>query len=185
MKRRTFIQAAGVGCLGVLAGCSGETTDPTPDPDPPTQTTSAPPESTIRVAAMDVDAPDPDVALDITYAVATARELPTDPPTLAEDGMQWVLVRMDVTTANETTRNLEANPYVLEAAGDRFEYVSSDAAWELSSKTASGDEPVTGWVIFQVPEPVDTATLTIRDNTRDAYTVSFEQDRSLNTTPPA
>lgn len=128
--------------------------------------------------------------LEISYNSAVVSTIPTDPPTRAESGAKWLLVRMDVTNAGATERTLTAHQYILEADGDTYEYVATDATWAIggpehtSGPTVAPIETATGWVVFHIPMESASARLTVRENTREAFAISFTRDASLATSIP-
>jgi len=165
MRRRQFLVVAGV----ATAGCLSD------------QSTDAPP--AVSLDAEDHSDPTPDVSLEVVYNAGVTSELPTDPPTIADDGWKWLLVRMDVTNLGDTPRELSEYQYRVTTDDGEFGHVVTKTQWTLAGKRAAPSETASGWVVFHIPESASAATLSVRENTRLAYDVAFNQDSTLTTDP--
>jgi len=183
-----------------LAGCSGATTPATEPTTTPTATTTlpgtatptattTPPPSPVSVATINTTADTPDVSLSVRYNATTQWQLPTDPPTLADSGQKWLVVRMDITNTGSEQRAVTGYQYIAEAGADRYEPVASTEDWALaqadgqSTATIGPGETVTRWLVFQVPTDTTDATLQVRENTQQTFAVRFAHDPSLTATP--
>lgn len=138
----------------------------------------------VDLSAENVESDSPYASLNVNYAETVSSEIPTDPPTLAEEGMKWLFVKMHVTNIGTSNHEFTGGPFIVRAERDIYEIVSSREDWELRGRTIQPDSTRTGWMVFHIPEEVTEATLTIRDDISMGYSVRFIHDPSLDTTIP-
>jgi hypothetical protein len=138
----------------------------------------------VALSATDVQSESPRASLDVAYGATVATEIPTEPPTIANDGTKWLFVRMEVANTGDSTYEMTGGIFVIRARGDEHFLVSTKQDWELRGRTIQPGETTTGWLVFQLPSDVDEATLTLYEET-EQHTVMFTQDSSLATTLPA
>jgi hypothetical protein len=187
MDRRQLLVGISLAMFGVsLSGCAGSSTDRPTEADTPTEK----PLTSVDLTAVDATAGDPDVSLTIGYNATVTERIPTSPPTLADPGSKWLAVRMRVTNAGDTDRELTGYQYVVTANGETHEPVGVRADWSLFQAdgtygpTVAPGESATRWVIFSIPDETTDATLRIRENNRASYAVTFNHDGSLSAPLP-
>ena len=174
MRRRHFLAASAV---AVFAGCSQPTPQRGSPPTPP-----ALPQVTLSAAETSPEKPNASLA--VAYNSRVQLRVPTTPPTSADAGRKWLVLRMDVTNRGERSRDLDANQYVITTDTSEYEFTPTLADWELTTKRATPGETVTGWVAFHVPASLTEATLSVKAKYADDYAISFTQDRTLNAKIP-
>ena len=164
--RRHITIAIAFAALAIIAGCTGS---------PSADTTEPPTAAPIDINDADVTAEQPDVNLSIAYESRTTTKLPTEPATLADDGYRWVLVNMQVRNVGEQPHEVTSYQYTLESESGTHEPVQTKEQWALGydDGTIGPDRSTRGWVVYHVPNDVDTATLTVRSATQQSFDVRF------------
>lgn len=124
-------------------------------------------------------------SLEVDYAATVSRQIPTEPPTIANDGMKWLFVRMQVTNTGSKEYKLSGAPFVVKADGEVYEIVFTRQEWELPGRTIQPSSSTSGWMVFQIPLGVTEAILTVRKNDLSRnYSVTFTRNTAMDTTLP-
>lgn len=174
MDRRSYLSILAVGAMAA-SGCAS-----TGQPAATATRTLTP----VSVNEADVSADDPVTTLEVEYSATVANELPTDPPTLAEDGQKWVLLRMRITNEGAETYDVTGGPFILEHNGQTYEIVSTGADWSVRGRTIEPGDSTTGWLVYHLPEAATSAMLTVRDDISRSYKVTFTRSIDLGTSLP-
>lgn len=138
----------------------------------------------VNVSADEVESAEPYASLHIAYAATVSSEIPSDPPTLAEERMKWLFVKMRVTNTGSSEHEFTGGPFIIRAKSEVYGIVSTREGWELRGRSIEPDATETGWIVFQIPSGVTEATLTIRDDISRNYSIRFVREASLDTTVP-
>lgn len=174
MNRREYLALS---ATVAVAGCGQQTQDRGQPPTPP-------PLPEVTLTATDTEPENPEVSLDFVYNSRSQVRIPADEPLSADGGMKWLVVRADVTNRGDSTRDLQANQYIISTEGDTYQFKFTLADWELTTKQAAPGETVTGWLAFQIPGLATEATLTVKDSLADEFAISFSHDSSLDAAIP-
>lgn len=193
MDRRKFIILSGLAIAG--AGCSAddssqapEDTDSTsqattPATTPtPTSNSDGPPR--VALSAKDSDPRSPFASLDVSYGSMVGTEIPTEPPTLANEGTKWLFIEMQVTNTGSEEYQMMGAAFVIEAAGRQRSLVVTKEDWELRGRVIDPQETIRGWLVFQIPIETTEATLTALTGTSRDYALTFRRDESLGSSLP-
>lgn len=168
MHRRTYVSLIAIAGI-CSAGCISDKSEEV---------------KSFSLTAENVDADSPDASLKIVYAATVTQELPTDPPTLADDGMKWLLVRMRVKNTGTDEYDINGGPFIVYVDGEVYEIVFTKQEWGLPSRTVQSGASTTGWMVFKIPVGVTEAKLTVRDDISRKFSITFMSDSSLDTALP-
>lgn len=174
MNRRTFLMVASVSMASV-SGClsdNGPSHDSSKELEP------------VTLLAEDSTFDSPHASLNVVYASAVAKEIPTDPPTIADEGMKWLFVKMGITNTGDEDYNITGGPFVVEIEENIYGIVSGKQEWEVRGRTIEPNETISGWIVYQIPRSATSGTLIIREDISRKYSVIFQRDTSMKTTLP-
>jgi archaellum component FlaG (FlaF/FlaG flagellin family) len=149
MNRRNYFTTIGA-VVTVLAGCSSDD--------------SGDSVSSVDLGAEDASPSDSTATLRVSYSAETRTELPTDPPTLAEDGHKWLVVEMEITNEGDEVHEISPSRYVVWIDGEMHEFVVTKGDRSLRGEDVDPGESVSGEVVFHIPEETTAATLAVRDD---------------------
>lgn len=181
MNRRRFLTGCTTGLVW-LAGCTG-------DSAPDTTTTPPPVDETLTLPAVDVSTAavspeNPGVQLAVRWRARIQRVLqPADGgvPTHAEDSRKWLVVQLAVTNTGDQAWDATPAPFVVDAGGERFEFVSTGDDRYVGGQPLDAGNTAHEYLVFQIPRAASTATLTVdQDRAADSLAVAFEHDASLS-----
>lgn len=170
MHRRRFLASASVGTIGVGAGCLSGSEDPTSNdgsqPENGTDTDSKTESelSSIEADGVELRLEETELAIEIESEEGEIYE--------PEEGHIWVLASVKTTNISDETRDLpyQAN-FDLVADGSQYGVAELDSFSEVvlsepvsgefysSVSDAREDVSAEGWLIYEVPESVESATL--------------------------
>jgi hypothetical protein len=161
MNRRQVLTAIPAAVL--LAGCGSSESEQVPQVD---------------LGTTDADPADAEYAVEIAYNHRSRLRTDSDPDdgvsSLAEGGMKWLVVGVEVTNRSETDWETEPVLYQVTVAGETYEPVFTNDENYLGDETLSPDETVTRYLLFHIPRDATEATLSVaQDNVVESVAVTF------------